>query len=168
MTKRAFDTSRRWAAQPIPMSCDPLFVCPETRHCTCHPGQRLFLSVTTPFESAGALIRHCCGCTNERRHAHNAEERLRVHHRGTGRRTRGVRPLDRFVPRPQACGILFLTDEENLVTGNGTESVISSSCPAASIKRARWSDRFDRPKVISTVLAPDPDIEPPFGTPAAR
>jgi hypothetical protein len=36
MTKRAFDTSRRWAAQPIPMSCDTLFVCPETRHCRGH------------------------------------------------------------------------------------------------------------------------------------
>jgi hypothetical protein len=33
MTRRAFDTNRRSAAHPIPMSCDTLFVCPETRHC---------------------------------------------------------------------------------------------------------------------------------------
>lgn len=33
ITRRAFDTRRTSARQPIPMSCHTLFVCPGTRHC---------------------------------------------------------------------------------------------------------------------------------------
>lgn len=47
---------------------------------------------------------------------------------------------------------VFLTGEENLVIGKSIESAVSTLCPAAPIKRAKWSAKNDRPKVISTVF----------------
>ena len=42
ITRRAFDTRRTSARQPIPMSCHTLFVCPGTRHCQPDTCQRHF------------------------------------------------------------------------------------------------------------------------------
>ena len=41
MTRRAFDTRRPSTGHPMLMSCDTLFVCPETKHCTCHRVHRI-------------------------------------------------------------------------------------------------------------------------------
>ena len=60
MTRRAFDTRRQSDAQPIPMSCDTLFVCPGTRHCRGHSsdsaaaGAEFYAAPTRRMAAAGA------------------------------------------------------------------------------------------------------------------